>query len=402
MRVRLFSVDFSFLNDYYETKAYKDRQLTHSSAEHEYGSRRASPIEAYNTIKRLSVDWNKIVLHFREPDWMEIEKLMVESNDTFPRPSDLVDAGEALTVIQKTYRLNITDMAKGVIKGHKAKAQLTPRDCLYFGQLLYNQYDFEPAIKWFEEALTRLSLEKQPSVTPETVHGYLDSSLLQLEEQLRQQEEERNSTETETEVNPKVPTLAMPFAEGFQETFNGLCRGEKIRNATEEKDLRCYLSVPHPYFRIGPVKMEVMSLDPYIVQFYDVIWPEEIRAIRNLGEPMLSRATVREAVEQMVSHGRISQVAWLRPDTDPLLERVNERVAMLTGLSTDYEGGDSEILQGRLQIVELEATIQVSVLRACIGIRRSEGVLLATAEILISERLGQFFRVSRICMKCTL
>ncbi|KAH7950153.1 hypothetical protein HPB49_020210 [Dermacentor silvarum] len=295
MRVRLFSVDFSFLNDYYETKAYKDRQLTHSSAEHEYGSRRASPIEAYNTIKRLSVDWNKIVLHFREPDWMEIEKLMVESNDTFPRPSDLVDAGEALTVIQKTYRLNITDMAKGVIKGHKAKAQLTPRDCLYFGQLLYNQYDFEPAIKWFEEALTRLSLEKQPSVTPETVHGYLDSSLLQ--------------------------------------------------NATEEKDLRCYLSVPHPYFRIGPVKMEVMSLDPYIVQFYDVIWPEEIRAIRNLGEPMLSRATVREAVEQMVSHGRISQVAWLRPDTDPLLERVNERVAMLTGLSTDYEGGDSEILQ---------------------------------------------------------
>ncbi|XP_049513365.1 prolyl 4-hydroxylase subunit alpha-2-like [Dermacentor silvarum] len=316
----------SFLNDYYETKAYQDRQLTHSSAEHEYGTAQDSaPLQ--------------------EPDWMEIEKLMVESNDTFPRPSDLVDAGEALTVIQKTYRLNITDMAKGVIKGHKAKAQLTARDCLYFGQLLYNQYDFEPAIKWFEEALTRLSLEKQPSVTPEMVHGYLDSSLLQLEEQQRQQEEERNSTEPHAEVNPKVPTLAMPFAEGFQETFNGLCRGEKIRNATEEKDLRCYLSVPHPYFRIGPVKMEVMSLDPYIVQFYDVIWPEEIRAIRNLGEPMLSRATVREAVEQMVSHGRISQVAWLRPDTDPLLERVNERVAMLTGLSTDYEGGDSEILQ---------------------------------------------------------
>ncbi|XP_049513471.1 prolyl 4-hydroxylase subunit alpha-2 isoform X2 [Dermacentor silvarum] len=342
----------SFLNDYYETKAYKDRQLTHSSAEHEYDSRRASPIEAYNTIKRLSVDWNKIVHHFREPDWMEIEKLMVDSNDTFPRSSDLLDAGEALTLIQKTYRLNITDMAKGVIKGHKAKAPLTARDCLYFGQLLYNQYDFEPAIKWFEEALTRLSIEKQPSITAETVHSYLDSSLLQLQEQQRLQEDEqrmqedqRYSTETETEANPKVPSLTRPFAEGYLETFNDLCRGEKIRNATEEKDLRCYLSVPHPYFRIGPVKMEVMSLDPYIVQFYDVIWPEEIRAIRKLGDPMLSRATVRETTEAMVSHGRISQVAWLSPDTDPLLERVNERVAMLTGLSTDYEAGDSEIIQ---------------------------------------------------------
>ncbi|KAH7973501.1 hypothetical protein HPB49_001818 [Dermacentor silvarum] len=151
--------------------------------------------------------------------------------------------------------------------------------------------------------------------------------------------------ETETEANPKVPSLTRPFAEGYLETFNDLCRGEKIRNATEEKDLRCYLSVPHPYFRIGPVKMEVMSLDPYIVQFYDVIWPEEIRAIRKLGDPMLSRATVRETTEAMVSHGRISQVAWLSPDTDPLLERVNERVAMLTGLSTDYEAGDSEIIQ---------------------------------------------------------
>ncbi|XP_037554976.1 prolyl 4-hydroxylase subunit alpha-2-like [Dermacentor silvarum] len=170
----------SFLNDYYETKAWKDRQLTLSAVEHEYDNRTASPIDAYNAIKRLSVDWNKIVHHFREPDWMEIENLMVESNDTFPHPSDLLDAGEALTVIQKTYRLNITDMAKGVIKGHKAKAQLTARDCLYFGELLYNQHEFEPAIKWFEEALARYSLEKRPSFTPETVHRYINSSLQQV------------------------------------------------------------------------------------------------------------------------------------------------------------------------------------------------------------------------------
>ncbi|KAL1469672.1 hypothetical protein MTO96_004631, partial [Rhipicephalus appendiculatus] len=59
-----------FLNDYYETTASKDRQLTHSTAEQEYESRTASPIDAYNTIKRLSVDWNEIVHQFREPDWI--------------------------------------------------------------------------------------------------------------------------------------------------------------------------------------------------------------------------------------------------------------------------------------------------------------------------------------------
>ncbi|KAH6923107.1 hypothetical protein HPB50_021543 [Hyalomma asiaticum] len=170
----------SFLNDYYETTASKDRQLTHSSAEQEYESRTASPIDAYYTIKRLSVDWNEIVHQFREPDWIEIERLMLESNDTFPRQSDLLDAGEALIRIQKTYRLNLTDMARGVIMGHKATAQLSARDCLYFGQLLYSKSDFEHATKWFEEALTRLSLEKQPSITPRTVHAYLASSLEQV------------------------------------------------------------------------------------------------------------------------------------------------------------------------------------------------------------------------------
>ncbi|XP_075729775.1 prolyl 4-hydroxylase subunit alpha-2 [Rhipicephalus microplus] len=335
----------SFLNDYYETTASKDRQLTHSTAEQEYESRTASPIDAYNTIKRLSVDWSEIVHQFREPDWIEIERLMLEANDTFPRQSDLLDAGEALIRIQKTYRLNLTDMARGVIMGHKATAQLTARDCLYFGQLLYSKSDFEHATKWFEEALTRLSLEKHPSITPRTVHAYLASSLEQLEEQQRLHEEQRYTTEAYAEVSPKVPTITMPFTEGYLETYNNLCRGDKVRNATEEKDLRCYLSVPHPYFRIGPVKMEVMSQDPYIVQFYDVIWPKEIHAIRNIGDPVLARATVRETTQNTVSHGRISQVGWVSPDSDPLLVRVNQRVSMLTGLSTDYERGDSEILQ---------------------------------------------------------
>ncbi|XP_054925097.1 prolyl 4-hydroxylase subunit alpha-3-like isoform X2 [Dermacentor andersoni] len=90
--------------------------------------------------------------------------------------------------------------------------------------------------------------------------------------------------------------------------------------------------------------MEVMSLEPYIVQFYDVISPKEIQAIRRIGDPMLARATVVE-IKETVDPGRISQAAWLNPGTDPLLERVNQRVAMLTGLSTDYERGDSEIIQ---------------------------------------------------------
>ncbi|XP_054925354.1 prolyl 4-hydroxylase subunit alpha-2-like [Dermacentor andersoni] len=212
----------SFLNEHYETKAFKDRKLTPSSTEHEYDTCTASRVDPYNTVNRLSVDWNEIVHHFRVPDWMEIEKLMLESNDTFPRPSDLLDAGEALIRMQKTYHLNLTDMTKGIIMGHKAMAQLTARDCVYFGQLLHSKSDFEDAIKWFEEALARLSLEKQPSITPKTVHDYLASSLEQLEQQ--QHEEELSNMDL-----PEEPSVETLFAEGYLEAFNDLCRGVKLR-----------------------------------------------------------------------------------------------------------------------------------------------------------------------------
>lgn len=329
----------SFLNDYYQTTATQDLQLT--SSEELFGSSTASPIDAYTTIKRLSVDWNEIVNQFREPDWLEIERLMMESNDTFPRQTDLVDAGEALIRLQKTYRLNLTDLTRGIIMGHQSMAYLSARDCFYFGQLLYNKADYEHATQWFQEALTKVNFEKQPSITPRSIHSYLSSSLELMEEQQRN-EEERNR-----DMSAEVPCSQTPqnAGRGYTDAFSALCRGEKIRNASEEKDLFCLYDVPHPYFKIGPVKVEQMSRNPYVVQFYDVLWPQEIKAFRRMGDPQLERATVRDTAKNTVSHGRVSQVAWISPDSDVLLDRVNARVAMLTGLSTDYEKGDSEIFQ---------------------------------------------------------
>ncbi|CAN8001613.1 unnamed protein product [Ixodes hexagonus] len=374
----------SFLNDYYQTTASQDLQLT--SSDEIFASRTASPIDAYTTIKRLSVDWNDIVNQFREPDWIEIERLMMESNDTFPRQTDLVDAGEALIRLQKTYRLNVTDMTRGIIMGHQSMAYLSGADCFYFGQLLYNKADYEHATKWFQEALTKVNFEKQPSITPRSIHSYLSSSLelvralnilsfktliilrfrvatLRCAAEQRQPswslERKRPSKRTKETFRGAstpdvvfvhmwiIPRDAAPplFKDLYVETYNALCRGDKLRNASEEKNLFCSYDVPHPYFRIGPVKVEQLSKEPYVVQFYDVIWPQEIKALRKNGDPLLGRATVRETGQNLVSHGRVSQVAWISPDADVLLDRVNARVAMLTGLSTDYDKGDSEIFQ---------------------------------------------------------
>lgn len=46
-----------------------------------------------------------------------------------------------------------------------------------------------------------------------------------------------------------------------------------------------------------------------------------------------------------VSNTRTSKVGWLDDAQDPLVARLGARVARLTGLSTDVEGDDAEMLQ---------------------------------------------------------
>ncbi|CAN8025762.1 unnamed protein product, partial [Ixodes persulcatus] len=271
----------------------------------------------------------EIVNQFREPDWLEIERLMMESNDTFPRQTDLVDAGEALIRLQKTYRLNLTDLTRGIIMGHQSMAYLSGADCFYFGQLLYNKADYEHATQWFQEALTKVNFEKQPSITPRSIHSYLSSSLelrkcvnrpsyltanVLTGHHIPAQKREPTFTfnrkfvnrpshssanvstglYTQTQTSEPAYTFERKCVNHSLHAYvprdqapNALCRGEKIRNASEEKDLFCLYDVPHPYFKIGPVKVEQMSKNPYVVQFYDVLWPQEIKAFRRMGDPQV-------------------------------------------------------------------------------------------------------------------
>ncbi|XP_064485318.1 prolyl 4-hydroxylase subunit alpha-2-like [Ornithodoros turicata] len=326
----------SFLSDYYQATA-PDNQLG-SSDESFTNNPTASPIDAYATIKRLTVDWNDIADQFREPDWIEVERVVMETNESFPSQSDLVDAGEALIRLQQTYRLNLTEMVRGNILGHRSSAHLSARDCLYFGQLLYSQADYANAAKWLQESLDRLQVEPEPSMPRRTVQAYLDNARSMLDEEEGRSRGHANNV-LPNQVKPS------PHTHAYMDPYYALCRGEKLATPLQEAKLYCAFHAPHPYYVIGPVKMEVLSIRPYIAQFYDVISQEEIDAIRSIGDPMLDRATVRDIGQNLVSTGRVSQVAWITPDTSDLVERVNRRVSLLTGLSTNYDTGDSEIIQ---------------------------------------------------------
>ena len=106
-----------------------------------------------------------------------------------------------------------------------------------------------------------------------------------------------------------------------------LCRGRDIRPAAITSALYCrYSRGHHPVYTIGPLKLEVISLRPYIVMIHDFILDSEIRQV-------IAGATPRLRRSEMIGHGfngtvddrRVSETAWLNETDAQALGALTDR-----------------------------------------------------------------------------
>lgn len=118
-----------------------------------------------------------------------------------------------------------------------------------------------------------------------------------------------------------------------------------------------------------PIKIEQNSIRPAIYTFHDVLNDLEIETIKELATPLvtfkgrlfqwtnpihnslrvqLARAKVlaKEAGSKTtVSNVRTSKTAWLEDKLHPMLHRISQRIALVTGLKVNSSFDEAEILQ---------------------------------------------------------
>lgn len=142
--------------------------------------------------------------------------------------------------------------------------------------------------------------------------------------------------------------------------YEGLCRGD-IQPSTEElAELRCkYVTNKSPFLKIAPLKLEEVSLDPYIVVYHDVIYDAEIELIKSFALPKVGyysfeivskkklsffRSQLKRAGEEAYdgersyvefTDNRIGKVAWFKDQKHKYFADITQRVADMTGLSMD-------------------------------------------------------------------
>ncbi|KAL1378716.1 hypothetical protein pipiens_015401 [Culex pipiens pipiens] len=271
----------------------------------------SNPISAFLMTKRLLVDYRDIDALIRDGIGVEI----IDGATVLPTEDDLQGVAAGLSRLQDIYRMEASELAKGNVYGRKLVRELNSEECYRVGVAMVRGEYFSNANQWFLEALNRWKVEDDPGVNQLWINQMLKQDPTHAGGLVKKKTIEDDHKKLRTEV-PHEP----------------LCRGDYQRPDSETSLLYCqYHTGSSSFLRLAPLKEEVLNLDPLITVYHDVASDREISKLIELAKPRISRATVRDDGEHLVSNARTSQSAWLDAGDDRVVTTLDRRVGDMTG-----------------------------------------------------------------------
>ncbi|KAK2827453.1 hypothetical protein Q7C36_018379 [Tachysurus vachellii] len=272
-----------------------------------------------------------------------------------------MDIVKALAIVrlQKFYRLEPKDMT-----GLETLSVLNPDECFHIAVIAHQNQQYCCAILWIQETVRKLHAGAEAVVTKQKVLNLLISIQFQLLnlptalgvtqplldcEHLNWKPKLQSAFINNLKENIKnwdgmqhlitrfdMSSLQNPWQNGYED----LCRGQGIKmNPTRQKKLVCRYKTGqgNPQMMYAPAKEEEEWDEPLILRYHDLISLSEIDVLKRLSRTKLSRAKVSDPVTgKLISTTlRVSKSAWLSKDENPVVARVNQRIADITGLDVD-------------------------------------------------------------------
>ncbi|XP_066519432.1 prolyl 4-hydroxylase subunit alpha-1a isoform X3 [Hoplias malabaricus] len=351
------------------------------------------PVNAFKLMKRLNTEWGEVEdLVLRDMSEGFISNLTLQ-RQYFPNDEDQTGAAKALLRLQDTYKLDTQTISTGDLPGMSSelpyKSTLSVEDCFELGKIAYSDTDYYHTELWMAQALRQLDEGEDSSIDAVTILDYLSYSVYQqgeleialmytkrlltldpdhqrangnlkyFEFQLSKQKKVEKEQGLTEEARQKRETDRKNDFLPEKRKYEKLCRGEGIR-LTPRRQSRLFCNLVdgnrHPYYVMGPVKLEVEWDRPRIVRYHDIISEREMEKVKELAKPRLRRATISNPItgvletaqyriskrratvhdpqtgELTTAQYRVSKSAWLAAYEHPVVDRINQRIQDLTGL----------------------------------------------------------------------
>lgn len=115
-----------------------------------------NPLQAFQLLKRLTINWNKIEQSMSKDSWSEVTQFVQDYRSLLPNQEDLNGAALALIRLQDTYNLTMSDMANGYIYRQNSMIQMS-------GKCLLTRQAHTYPTELFSKHETVSTSEKTPS-----------------------------------------------------------------------------------------------------------------------------------------------------------------------------------------------------------------------------------------------
>ncbi|XP_030371061.1 prolyl 4-hydroxylase subunit alpha-2-like [Scaptodrosophila lebanonensis] len=314
----------------------------------------SNPINSFSLIRRLHRDWKKWQVYMEQPLGKEQMAFFEQHRHNLPTDKDMSAVADAIHRIQTTYFLEASDMASGLLNGKQYNTSWNALDIYTVGKNLYNTGKYKDAIKWLIEAIEWLKRHQLPAplgLQMTTVQLDYAQSLIQLE-QYSDALELLQSLHIDESSDPEMLGLKNKTDEIIRNLYQLVSTSPNtINNNSTTSSPSSYLlgcrgkfpahpklyckynKTTTPFLRLAPLKMEVLSLDPYMTLYHDVISLREATEIKELATPILRPTTVDRNGSNVVSKVRTAKGVWFADDYKEVIQRINERIADMTGFN---------------------------------------------------------------------
>ncbi|BFF92291.1 prolyl 4-hydroxylase subunit alpha-2-like [Drosophila madeirensis] len=310
----------------------------------------SNPLHSFRLIRHMHEDWRQLEKFMRQPVGKIQTKFIKEKAKEFPSKEDADDATEAIYRIILTHGVPPKDLVQGIIDGVRYNGSISAIDCFSIGNLLFQYGEYSGAVAWLSYSFDLLEPEYY------SVYDVLKFNSSEVLSLLA-----RCFVELDREEDARTTLMALPnLAErsedllslykskrhvkvsrdlqpALYEEFAQICRSS---HQNKPSRLHCrYNATTTHFLRLAPLRMEELSLDPYIVVYHNVLSEAEIAKVERDAEPLLERSVVYDGKSYTSSKKRTALGAWI-PEEDnhwPVLNRINIRIHDMTGLKLNRQ-----------------------------------------------------------------
>ncbi|KAG1660315.1 Prolyl 4-hydroxylase subunit alpha-2 [Nymphon striatum] len=319
------------------------------------------PIHAYLLLRHMTVDYEKITSRVTSSESKDLLKnlTMFYMKDGYPTGKDMEAAALSLVRLQTVYDLPTDSLLAKNISDDRT---LTASDCFRLGSQAVLMMNLKLAHNWFGEGLTLLNSSQYDHDVSEETKNAVISQYEAIDNILSYGNmfeglltgAVRNAPTYLLDMVNFIPGLPNNFFqkmkasvpgeshEAYSEEYKELCQGKILTDPKYSKELICaYVRGSHPRFILSPNKVEILSFDPIVAMYHDIVTEKEMNYLKSVSKDKLIEPKTKSSkdLEEMLTFARTGKMAFLSEDSDFQLQGLSDRIADVVnyGIGGHYE-----------------------------------------------------------------